>query len=239
MPVDEHLGGAGRVLDEVEGRVRGLIGDSVFGTDGDTMESVVLGLLEDRGLTLGVAESLTGGLIAARLTETVGASAAFRGGVVARAGQRPISSLRTSGLSSEQVGVSPGPCQDQFVVAVMPDQQPVGLYVAFPVVLPSPRETVSPVAVGESAPGLEMLYHIPQFLQIFAASGCSLEVIPESAGVSQSHRHRQPNRALSSSRPPAHSISPSPVSACWSASTVSAFGSLTSKGNPRRSVTWR
>ena len=75
--------GAGRALDEVEGRVRGLIGESVFGTDGDTMESVVLGLLEDRGLTLGVAESLTGGLIAARLTETAGASAAFRGGVVA------------------------------------------------------------------------------------------------------------------------------------------------------------
>ena len=75
--------GAGRALDEVEGRVRGLIGESVFGTDGDTMESVVLGLLVDRGLTLGVAESLTGGLIAARLTETAGASAAFRGGVVA------------------------------------------------------------------------------------------------------------------------------------------------------------
>ena len=75
--------GAGRALDEVEGRVRGLIGDSVFGTDGDTMESVVLGLLADRGLTLGVAESLTGGLIAARLTEVSGASAAFRGGVVA------------------------------------------------------------------------------------------------------------------------------------------------------------
>lgn len=75
--------GAGRVLDEVESRVRGLIGDSVFGTDDDTMESVVLGLLEDRGLTLGVAESLTGGLIAARLTDVVGASAAFRGGVVA------------------------------------------------------------------------------------------------------------------------------------------------------------
>lgn len=75
--------GAGRALDEVEGRVRGLIGDSVFGTDGDTMESVVLGLLADRGLTLGVAESLTGGLIAARLTDVAGASAAFRGGVVA------------------------------------------------------------------------------------------------------------------------------------------------------------
>lgn len=74
---------AGRALDEVDGRVRGLIGDSVFGTDGDTMESVVLGLLADRGLTLGVAESLTGGLIAARLTEMAGASAAFRGGVVA------------------------------------------------------------------------------------------------------------------------------------------------------------
>ena len=75
--------GVGQALGEVEGRVRELIGDSVFGTDGDTMESVVLGLLEARGLTLGVAESVTGGLIAARLTEVAGASVVFRGGVVA------------------------------------------------------------------------------------------------------------------------------------------------------------
>ena len=43
-------------------------GELVFGVDDDTMESVVLDLLRERGLTLGLAESVTGGLVAARLT---------------------------------------------------------------------------------------------------------------------------------------------------------------------------
>jgi len=61
--------------------VREIVGDIVFGTDDDTMESVVLQLLRDRGQTLAVAESLTGGLIGSRLTGVAGASDVFRGGV--------------------------------------------------------------------------------------------------------------------------------------------------------------
>ena len=70
------------VLAGVEARIRKLIGDAVFGVDDDTMESVVLDLMRERGLTLALAESLTGGLIAARLTEVAGASAILRGAVV-------------------------------------------------------------------------------------------------------------------------------------------------------------
>ena len=70
------------ILDDEESRLRDLIGDIVFGTDDDTMESVVLDLLRDRGLTLALAESLTGGLISARLVNHPGCSEVFRGGIV-------------------------------------------------------------------------------------------------------------------------------------------------------------
>ena len=73
---------AQRVLSGVETRARAVIGEAVFGADDDTMESVVLALMRTRGLTLGLAESVTGGLIAARLTEVPGASDVLKGAVV-------------------------------------------------------------------------------------------------------------------------------------------------------------
>ena len=73
------------VLAEWESRVRAEVGDVVFGTDDDTMESVVLGILRGRGLTLGLAESVTGGLVGGRLTNVPGSSSVFRGAVVSYA----------------------------------------------------------------------------------------------------------------------------------------------------------
>ncbi len=69
-----------------EAEVRAVLGpDLVFGIDDDTMESVVLGLLGEQGLTLGLAESLTGGLVASRITDVPGASKVFRGSIVSYA----------------------------------------------------------------------------------------------------------------------------------------------------------
>lgn len=73
------------LLDQWQARVLDVVGDVVFGFDDDTMESVVLGLLAERGLSLGLAESVTGGLVAGRLTSIPGASAVFRGSVVSYA----------------------------------------------------------------------------------------------------------------------------------------------------------
>lgn len=70
-----------------EAVVRGAVGDIVFGVDGETMEHAVGAALQARGLTLAVAESLTGGLVAARLVDVPGASAWFRGGVVSYASE--------------------------------------------------------------------------------------------------------------------------------------------------------
>ena len=74
-----------RQLDHWERVVRDELGELVFGTDDDTMESVVLDLCRARGLTLATAESVTGGLVGARLTAIPGASTVFRGAIVSYA----------------------------------------------------------------------------------------------------------------------------------------------------------
>jgi nicotinamide-nucleotide amidase len=87
------------ILDEEEKEVREIVGEAVFGTDEDTMESVVASQLEERGLTLGLAESLTGGLVASRLVGVPGASKWFRGSVVSY----------SSEVKSSVLGVPDGP----------------------------------------------------------------------------------------------------------------------------------
>jgi len=74
-----------RVLDAEEAELRALLGESVFGVDDETMEAVVGRLLLERGWSLAIAESLTGGLIASRVVAVPGASEWFRGAVVAYA----------------------------------------------------------------------------------------------------------------------------------------------------------
>ncbi len=87
------LDAAGELLDAEEREVRALVGEIVFGVDGDAMEHAVAHLLVERGLTLAVAESLTGGLVGSRLVNVVGASAWFRGGVVAYASDVKVTLL--------------------------------------------------------------------------------------------------------------------------------------------------
>ncbi|MCZ6662847.1 MAG: competence/damage-inducible protein A [Actinobacteria bacterium] len=71
------------LIEPVETEVRSRLGNTVFGTDDETIERVLLGLLSDLGYTIGTAESMTGGLVAARLTDLPGSSAVVRGGLVA------------------------------------------------------------------------------------------------------------------------------------------------------------
>lgn len=76
-------GAATALLGAEEAQVRAVVGDAVFGTDDETMESAVAALLSSRSQSLALAESLTGGLVAARLVNVPGASTWFRGAVVA------------------------------------------------------------------------------------------------------------------------------------------------------------
>jgi nicotinamide-nucleotide amidase len=91
------------LLDEEEQLVRALIasafGDIIFGIDDETMEFAIAQRLLARGFTLGLAESLTGGLIASRLVNVAGASKWFRGGLVSYA----------SDVKFDLLSVTPGP----------------------------------------------------------------------------------------------------------------------------------
>ena len=100
---------AHELLDVWDARVRAVVGSQVFGRDGDTMESVVLQMLRERGLTLGLAESVTGGLVGARITGIAGASDVFRGGIVSYASE----------VKFDLLGVPEGPVVSEAAAAAM------------------------------------------------------------------------------------------------------------------------
>jgi nicotinamide-nucleotide amidase len=91
-------------------RLRSIVGDVVYGEDGADLAAVVLELCRTRGLTIGVAESCTGGLLGARLTAIAGSSDVVLGGVIAYSNEIKSSLLgvdesllREAGAVSEPV----------------------------------------------------------------------------------------------------------------------------------------
>jgi len=78
----------------VEAEMRAVLGHKIYGADVSSLEEVCLTLLRERGLTLGSAESCTGGLIAKRFTDLPGASAVFKGSVVSYCSEAKASLLK-------------------------------------------------------------------------------------------------------------------------------------------------
>jgi nicotinamide-nucleotide amidase len=78
-------GQAEALLRPVEAEIRARAGVACFGADDDSLASVVLEQLRQRGQTLAVAESCTGGGLGAALAAVPGASEVFLGGVIAYA----------------------------------------------------------------------------------------------------------------------------------------------------------
>jgi nicotinamide-nucleotide amidase len=102
---------ADELLAAEEAEVRAVLGGLVFSAADEPMEAVVGRLLHERGWTLAVAESLTGGLVASRLVAVPGASAWFVGGIVAYA----------SDVKHDLLDVSPGPVVSEASAKAMAD----------------------------------------------------------------------------------------------------------------------
>jgi len=82
-----HARGASRSaaladLEPIESAVRSALGADCYGSDEDTLEVVIGRLLAERGLSVAVAESCTGGLLGHRLTSVAGSSRYFERGVI-------------------------------------------------------------------------------------------------------------------------------------------------------------
>ena len=89
-------------------QVKALFGSKVYGVDVSSLEEVVEGLLREKGMTIGVAESCTGGLMAKRLTDVAGASQVFLGGIVSYTNQVKAGMLHVPQHPLDQFGaVSP------------------------------------------------------------------------------------------------------------------------------------
>lgn len=92
----------------VEQQVKDRLGDKVIGVDVPSLANVCFSLLKERQLTIGTAESCTGGLLSKLLTDLPGSSSVFRGGVVSYSNQAKASILGVSQTLLNQYGaVSP------------------------------------------------------------------------------------------------------------------------------------
>jgi nicotinamide-nucleotide amidase len=100
-------------LDTEEAIIRRILteaaGDVVFGVDDEAIEHAVARALAVEGLTLGLAESLTGGLASSRLVNVPGASQWFRGSVVSYASE----------VKYEILGVPEGPVVSESAAIAM------------------------------------------------------------------------------------------------------------------------
>ncbi len=81
--VTRYDAGDAPVYAELDAAIRARYGERLYSDDGSHVEDVVRRQLAERGWTVGLAESCTAGLVAAKLVEAPGASAVVRGGIVA------------------------------------------------------------------------------------------------------------------------------------------------------------
>ena len=103
-PVVSDLTWMEDALDRCERRVRDLLGDHVYGSEGQTLSAVVGALLLERHATLATAESFTAGAVGAAITATPGASRYYLGGIVAYSNRAKQELLGVRAVTLERHG---------------------------------------------------------------------------------------------------------------------------------------
>jgi len=89
---------AERQLSEAARQIQEKVGSFIYGSENDDMAAIVLALCGERGATVAVAESCSGGLLGSRFTSVPGSSTIFMGGVIS---YHNASKVRELGVSPE------------------------------------------------------------------------------------------------------------------------------------------
>lgn len=103
---------AQQTVDKVADELSSALGMAVFSTTGESMETVVGNLLKQRGETVAVAESCTGGLIGRRVTEVPGSSSYFLEGAITYSNAAKIRTLSVSPDIIERYGAVSSECAE-------------------------------------------------------------------------------------------------------------------------------
>ncbi|MFC1974537.1 competence/damage-inducible protein A [Chloroflexota bacterium] len=130
---------AGDMIAEGEVSIRTILDKYIWGTDGDTLEVVIGRLLMQKGLSLAVMESCTGGLLTSTITDVSGSSKCFKGGVVAYSNEAKIAYGVDARIISEYGAISPEVAQAMAEAAKVHLGADVG--VSTTAGLPIPRHT--------------------------------------------------------------------------------------------------
>lgn len=100
----------------VEQTIRDRLGNLVFGEEQEELQDAVVRLLAEKRQTLAVAEGMTAGLVGARLAQVPGASAWFRGGIVAYDNRLKVEMLGVPSTLIEEHGTVSGPVAEAMAV---------------------------------------------------------------------------------------------------------------------------
>lgn len=126
------------ILDEEEALIRPILGDAIFGVDDETMETAVLNQLRALGITLASAETLTGGILASRMTVADPDLETYRGGLV----------IPDPAAASHD---TPEPAPQRAFALAEQARTKLGAHIGLASIAPSPAEGAAPGTVVMAA----------------------------------------------------------------------------------------
>ncbi len=109
---------ANRLVEEMVGKFKEVLGDNIYSFEDEPLEKVVGELLRQKGKTLAVAESCTGGLLSHRITNIPGSSDYFLLGAVTYSNQAKIKVLGVSEENIREFGAVSEPVAKEMAIGV-------------------------------------------------------------------------------------------------------------------------